>query len=353
MCRIFAAAFVCAVILSPAGVHACSTPVFRYALEKWEPDRYEALVFHHGPLSEEHSTLIGKLGKRSLDVKTVDLSQRPPEKMVRLWKSLSLEQLPCLALRYLPARAGAAAVWAGPLTETTVRTLADSPARREIARRILDGDCAVWIFLESGHLERDETARKRLEGLLVEMERILELPEPVEGLEVSFSLLSVSRKDPAEQVLVNMLLGSEPDLSGYNDQPIVFPVFGRGHVLYAIIGKGIGADTVREACQFIVGACSCQVKAQNPGFDLLIEADWTGQLTKLIADEDLPPLAGTADLTVMERPAGAVPAGSDAPLGSEGKKGSGPLVRSVLTVLVLAVTAAIVGTVAVRRVRKG
>ncbi len=29
-----------------------------------------------------------------------------------------------------------------------------------------------------------------------------------------------------------------------------------------------------SGCQFIVGACSCQVKAQNPGFDLLMQMNW-------------------------------------------------------------------------------
>ena len=32
--------------------HACSVPVFRYAVEHWPPDVYEALVLHRGKLSE-------------------------------------------------------------------------------------------------------------------------------------------------------------------------------------------------------------------------------------------------------------------------------------------------------------
>jgi len=38
------------VTLAAAGVaHACQVPVFRYALERWTPDPYEAFVIHRGP----------------------------------------------------------------------------------------------------------------------------------------------------------------------------------------------------------------------------------------------------------------------------------------------------------------
>ncbi len=40
------------------------------------------------------------------------------------------------------------------------------------------------------------------------------------------------------------------------------------------MGAGINADNLRESAAFVTGACSCQVKEQNPGFDLLLNADW-------------------------------------------------------------------------------
>ncbi len=68
-------------------------------------------------------------------------------------------------------------------------------------------------------------------------------------------------------------MGSEADLKELHE-PMAFPVFGRGRVLYALIGKGINPDMIRRACEFMVGPCSCQVKAQNPGFDLLTNYNW-------------------------------------------------------------------------------
>jgi hypothetical protein len=79
---------------------------------------------------------------------------------------------------------------------------------------------------------------------------------------------------------LNSLLNSEPDLHEYSDQPLAFPVFGRGIVLYALVGKGISPETIKSASSFIVGPCSCQVKEQNPGFDLLLSHDWDGAVGK-------------------------------------------------------------------------
>lgn len=345
------------VMFFTVGLHACSIPVFRYALEMWEPDRFEVLVFHRGPLSEKHSAILGKLKGQdaespvNLNVETIDLSQEPPEEMVRVWKSQPARRLPFVILLYPRSMASRTVVWAGPLAETTVQALLDSPVRRKIARRILSGDSAVWVFLKSGLGERDKAAAKRLRELLAEMEKTLELPIPTDDMKISFSMLYLARKDPAEQVLVNILLRSEPDLGKYDDQPIAFPVFGRGRVLYALVGKGINADTVWETCGFIVGPCSCQVKMQNPGFDLLIGTDWEGQLSGSIVGEDLPPLAGISDLTATEEPPGAVVVDVDAPVRNETVRGGGVLVRGVLIVLISAIAVVIIGTLAVRRAR--
>ncbi len=40
--------------LLPAYVQACSTPVFRYALERWPADFYDGVLVHRGPIAEDH-----------------------------------------------------------------------------------------------------------------------------------------------------------------------------------------------------------------------------------------------------------------------------------------------------------
>ena len=93
---------------------------------------------------------------------------------------------------------------------------------------------------------------------------------------------------------------TEDDLLEESGKPMVFPVFGRGRALWAYIGAGITEENIAEAAQFLIGPCSCQIKRQNPGSDLLLTADWEGSLEGLIETKDveLPPLSGLEGFTV-------------------------------------------------------
>ena len=39
-------------VLPELSVYACSTPVFRYAMERWPADYYDGVLIHKGPLAE-------------------------------------------------------------------------------------------------------------------------------------------------------------------------------------------------------------------------------------------------------------------------------------------------------------
>jgi hypothetical protein len=194
--------------------------------------------------------------------------------------------------------------------------MTDSPMRREIAKRILEGETAVWILLESGDAAADGAAAATLARELPPLEKSLKLPEHADGdppllsdlpLRVSFSTLKLRRDDPAERFLVDMLLQSEPDLVT-PAKPTVFPVFGRGRALWALVGAGINKDQIEKTGAFLVGACSCIVKEENPGVDLLVTMDWEGALA---VEHPLPAvIAVTAEppAAPMLTPARAAPA---------------------------------------------
>ena len=93
-----------------------------------------------------------------------------------------------------------------------------------------------------------------------------------------------------------MLLNSESDLYEFDD-PIAIPVFGRGRSYFALVGKGINDDNIDEACQFLAGACSCEVKSQNPGVDLLFRVNWELLVEDTPTDEVvLPQLTGLGEI---------------------------------------------------------
>jgi hypothetical protein len=93
------------------------------------------------------------------------------------------------------------------------------------------------------------------------------------SVKIAFSVLRVSRTDLKEKVLVaqlNTIKKSPPDADG----PVVFPVFGRGRALDGMAGVGITPESLAGVVKFLCGDCSCQVKAQNPGTDLILAANW-------------------------------------------------------------------------------
>ena len=277
-------------ILVPSSAFACSTPVFRYALERWAADYYEAVYIHRGPLTQDEKQLLDKLRQEgseteaflNLRVLDMDITSSTEEKVKTLLMSEEFpETLPVLVLWYPWQKGRTPPIWQGQLTPSTVKAFLQSPVRKKMAEYLTEGQTAVWIFFESGNAAKDKAALKLLEKELETATKELKdeaesMPDELAGPELTyeFSILPVSRSDPNESVLLSLLLNSEPDLDEYSGEPVIFPVFGRGRALYALIGEGINTDNIREAVAFIVGPCGCEIKMLNPGVDLLMAANW-------------------------------------------------------------------------------
>lgn len=300
----------CLCLLLPASVLACSVPVFRYALEHWPADPFQLIVFHRGALPGDLDAALNSLEsapspRPNLLVRRVDLDQSPSPELARLFQRQPEAQTPWLLARF-PSSAGLPLpVHSGPATIDAVKFLADSPARTELARRLAEGESAVWLLLESGDRIVDDAAEKLLQERLDYLSSVMTLPKldesdianglvsvPEEDLRLEFSILRVPRTDPRETLLVSMLLRSEEGLEEIEGEPMVFPVFGRGRALYALVGAGIRSETIESAAAFLIGKCSCQVKEQNPGVDLLMTADWDAAAkASPLLDRNLPTLA--------------------------------------------------------------
>ena len=305
-----------ALVFSASVLLACSVPVFRYALEQWRPDAFRVVVFHRGELSADEKALVERIEPTSLDaayvgnvwVKTIDLDKEPEAEFVELWKQQETETLPWM-LAQSPQKFGRTMkVVATGFTSENVDRLLDSPKRKQLGERLIKGESVVWILLESGNKETDDAAAKVMTDELERLKGELKLPEidqkdiddgflsvNPDELKIRFSMLRVSRTDPEEAAFVSMLLNTEPDLHDpeFDGQPMALPVFGRGRSLYALIGKGINAETIEDASRFLTGACQCTVKAQNPGVDLLTTIDWDAVIVpQLEQDSAAPTLTG-------------------------------------------------------------
>ena len=303
-------------VFTAAAAQACTVPVFRYALERWRADNYDLVIVHRGPLSERHDTLLTKLEKRAeagefhanIWLTKLDVAQEDDAATAKRFFETIPEELPIAAAIAPSGAARGKVIWKTPLDGDALKAILESPARRDIAEKILKGASGVWLLLESGDKKKDEAAAKTLKDVLAEAKEQLVLPELAPGdmrylttgdgapeLKIDFPLISLDRNDKEEAFLIESLLRTEEDLKNdkFKGEPIAFPVYGRGRALYALVGKGINEQNIAEACIFLTGACSCQVKELNPGSDLLVSADWDGMMGgRMAVNEALPELTG-------------------------------------------------------------
>src|SRR5579862_274523 len=300
-------------VAGPARETVCNIPVFRYALERWPAAPYDVVAVHRGSLSDAEIAALTVLRQSgaNLEVDRINLAEPIAAPRKDLVRRLRLDA-PGLVALYPGTQTEA---WRGPLDTAAARALVDSPARREVARRILGGQSGVWILLESGEKGKDDAAEALLGKELRSLEQSLQLPAhhpddpPLLSdlpVAVSFSILRLSRSDPAEQPLVSMLAKSELGLEG----TVAFPVFGRGRALWGLAGAGLNAQTIAESGEFLTGACSCEAKEFNPGVDLLFAADWEAGLS---AAPDVP---GLPVPVLQPRPPEAAPPPGSGPEGA-------------------------------------
>jgi len=357
-----------AVLLSlSVSASACSVPVFRYALERWPAGYFNVLVFHRGQLSAEQKAVTDWLGARADDpnrpgnlavalldgdaLEAKDPNLAVPKSVLALWESLKDKPLPRMVACYPSPPGRCFVAWSGDLTAPAARSLVDSPARRKVFDRICKGDSAVWVLVESGDKEKDAAAAKLLTEELDRLAKLIPAPSPDDPydtdqsvgpkIRMGFSVLRVSRDDPAETTFVDMLLATESDLAeASKGEPTAFPIFGQGRVLFALVGKGINKSNLEEYTAFLCGACSCQVKEQNPGVDMLFAADWFAPfrgaqaVTAPLPDVIGEPVAGQAATTptgVADSTAPVAMAGG--PADEAGTGGMSSLLRNMLITL--------------------
>ncbi len=296
------------IIAAYSVAYACNVPVFRYALERWQADVFEIAVGYKGEetvqlLNELNENAQGDEGGYNYRVNLYDLSDE--EAITR--SGFTGEQLqmetPFVVIRYPRERMIKEPLATGPLNREFIQQVLHSPLRQQVAERLIDGQTAVWVFLESGDSEQDQKVFETLKTEVEQLHEALRLPDladnteadtieltgPSEDVRIEFSILRLSPDDEWEQYFAEQLMNAENDLYAYEGKPMAFPIYGRGRALYALIGDGIMRDTIQTAGQFLVGPCTCQIKDDNPGVDLLMAVDWQNSLDNFLVRDKMPP----------------------------------------------------------------
>ena len=273
--RLLPALFLFGTLVAASGqTCACTIPVFRYALDRWEADKFQLIL--PPPIAT--------------DPAVADLL-RPHRANGTANLAISTETDPALTTPELrTARLGGQTLWTGALDAASLASILDSPARQKILSQILAGDSIVWV-IASTEAAADQAEAERIEKRLRFLEQVAALPiqdpndpdsqlGPGPPLRLKFTTLRLDRTDPAEALLLKMLAGP----SGHIDTTstsFAAAAFGRGRVLGAWPLDKLDDATLEEASMFLIGRCSCRVKDQNPGWDILMNVDWDQTLRKV------------------------------------------------------------------------
>lgn len=293
--------FVACAWLVASSVLACKLPVFRYALERWQVDRYRMVAIVDERQSQAAGETLGDLQtykNANVDVEIIDLSTLSDE---QLWQvEISSDTKTPLLQVFYPERNGQRKkCWEGELNPAAVHAWFDSPLRQQITSDIVSGLSIVWILVEGPDVQENQRIADLVSLALDEAESQITIPDgviPREGasqylrdhpdasmddvlrsdipLGVEFALRRLTLKNQNEAALRGMIGG----FASQADGPILVPVFGRGRILDAIPTESISQQTIVNACRYMVGECSCTVKALNPGVDLILNVDWQEEL---------------------------------------------------------------------------
>ncbi len=274
-----------ALILSAATCIGCTIPVFRFALDRWHADPYRLELRAEDAAKPDIAAFVRNLDAASGINLEVSRSKGPD------------------SILHMPASDGTGTeVWKGSLDRSRLDALVDSSARAQIAANILSGDAAVWVLVENGDPAGADRAAATITKRLRYLEKVIQLPKidpndpssrlgPGPALRTTFSVVRIPTQHD-EAPLLSMLSANDPEIT-HSGKPWTSVVFGRGRVLGAWPIESMDDAHIEELALFLTGACSCQVKRQNPGWDLLLRFDWDTKLQSM----GIPPLPATESNT--------------------------------------------------------
>jgi len=292
---------------------ACTTPVFLYAMESWEQDLYEGVVIYDTGEGSPDRVLLDYLndslvknGYLNLYLTELDLSTDKKRIRELLGRDIP-EQLPAMILWYPGQMGQAPPLWSGSLSMSSIQQLRESRKRKEIGDHLVRGAPVVWVLIKSGNDEQDAETLELLERELgsIRDRSLSDLYlqphlEHVKNKSDLFPLVVLSPSDVRKEAILSRMLMNFFEDAGRGGEPVVFPVFGRGRSLGVLAGNEISAENISQITTFLLNPCSCQIKMANPGFDLMMHADWNELLANYYQAPVRPVMAGVMPDTIME-----------------------------------------------------
>lgn len=232
---------------------ACTTKVSEWVLLNTLPNEYTLVYFHKAPVTEKARQQIAEINK---DISGANIN----------FKNVVKEDVnqPYYALYY------ESRLFSRYDDPEKLRSLISSPLRDKIAGELKAGKLCVMLYLKSDIKEKDDKGIRVLKNAIA--------ASPFREI---ITLVELSRSDIAENHFVSMLLNVEDDLKGIKE-PMLFGIFGRFKALEPLLAGGITEENINLMIDFLTADCSCLIKDNLPGTDILYINNWDSPATALV-----------------------------------------------------------------------
>lgn len=232
---------------------ACTTRVSEWVLLNALPEQYSLIYFHNNSLTESVISQNKTIGKKA-------------EKANIIFRSVKRNDInePYWGLYYEDR------LFSTYKNSTELDNLASSPLREQIAAELMAGKLCVMVYLKTENPEKDAKGRAILQKALDS--------SPFGKI---ITLTELSRNSKEEAHFASMLLNIEDDLKSIQE-PMLFGVFGKFKALEPLLGKGISEENIRLMIAYLTAECSCLIKDDLPGTDILFSGSWDNPVPALL-----------------------------------------------------------------------
>jgi len=238
---------------------ACTTRVSEWVLLNTTSHQYSLIYFHKGSVSESvkkrNQKLADEFSTSNIQIKSVN---RP--EIAEPYYGL-----------YYEGR-----FFSKYKTVDELKGLCSSPLREKVAAELMAGKLCVMLYLKTDQKEKDEM------GLNIVRSTIDSSP-----FRKIITVIELSRNTIEEQHFASLLLNVEDDLKDIQE-PMLFGIFGRFKALEPLLGRGITEENIHLMIDYFTAECSCLIKDDLPGTDILSPDQWenpqTALLNKIIDD---------------------------------------------------------------------
>jgi hypothetical protein len=224
---------------------ACTTRVSEWVLLNSLPNQYSLICFYNGALTEtikkQNLTITESIKSANIQFKTINRKDIKEPFWELFYKDRLISRIN---------------------NPDEFRNLTSSPLREKIAAELMAGKLCAMVYLKSENKEKDDKGLQTLQKALATSQFGKIIP-----------VFELSRNNKEEAHFASLLLHVEDDLKDIQE-PMLFGIFGRFKALEPLLGKGITDENINLMIDYLTAECSCLIKDDLPGTDILFTNKW-------------------------------------------------------------------------------